>query len=235
MITLGLSMIFLMPNLYLKVGPADHGAAGDGDPVLGAARQADPRPDDDPGAFRIVSILLVIASVLYIVPQVYGLEAADQEYLGTCRASLISSENLALARPILWLSIALFGSRARVCSPGSSSCSAGPRIPPRGPPSRTRRSADHADLRSRFRRARFGTGPAPGRGQAPGSCSAGPFGAAPPCRASRSWSRNNSPANGRNQGRPSYGAGTSGNDSFDERRRRTAAQPLPDRASRAPS
>ena len=34
--------------------------------------------DDDPVAFRIVSLLLVAASALYIVPQIYGLEAADQ-------------------------------------------------------------------------------------------------------------------------------------------------------------
>ena len=34
--------------------------------------------DDDPQAFSIVSLLLVVASVLYIVPQIYGLEAADQ-------------------------------------------------------------------------------------------------------------------------------------------------------------
>ena len=38
-------------------------------------------PDDDAADFRLVA-LLVIASALYIVPQVYGMEAADQEYLG---------------------------------------------------------------------------------------------------------------------------------------------------------
>ena len=34
--------------------------------------------DDDPFAYRLTSVLLVVASVLYIVPQIYGLEAADQ-------------------------------------------------------------------------------------------------------------------------------------------------------------
>ena len=108
-ITLGLSMIFFMPNLYLK---------GEGLPITGPlasvvlfwalsvkiVRDA----DDDPAAFRLVSILLVVASVLYIVPQVYGMEAADQEYLGDLPSRLISTENLDLARPILWISIALF-------------------------------------------------------------------------------------------------------------------------------
>ena len=45
--------------------------------------------------------------------------------------------------------------------------------------------------------------------------------------ARRSWRRNHSPATGRNQGRPSYGAGTSGNVSAAERRRLAAGHPLP--------
>ena len=64
-------------------------------------------PDDNPSDFRLFSILLVIASVLYIVPQVYGMEAADQEYLGGLPNALISTGNIDLARPILWISLAL--------------------------------------------------------------------------------------------------------------------------------
>ena len=107
-ITLGLSMIFLMPNLYLKVGlPITAPIATIllfWALVVKLVRDA----DDDPAAFRLVSILMVGASVLYIVPQVYGLEAADQAYLGSLPSSLISSENLGLARPILWICLALF-------------------------------------------------------------------------------------------------------------------------------
>ena len=106
-ITLGLGLIFLMPNLYLKIGlPITAPLAT---VVLSWAllvklvRDA----DDDPGAFRLVSALLVLASVLYIVPQVYGLEAADQTYLGDLPNALTSTGNLAIARPILWLSIGL--------------------------------------------------------------------------------------------------------------------------------
>lgn len=108
-ITLGLSIIFLYPNLYLT---------GEGLPltapistvlllwvlVVKLVRDT----DEDPGAFRLASLLLVAASVLYIVPQIYGMEAADQEYLGDLPSTLISVSNLALARPILWLSIAAF-------------------------------------------------------------------------------------------------------------------------------
>jgi hypothetical protein len=56
-----------------------------------------------------VSVLLIVASVLYIVPQVYGMEAADQAYLGDLPKMLISVENLDVARPIFWVSLVLFG------------------------------------------------------------------------------------------------------------------------------
>ena len=36
------------------------------------------------------------------------MEAADQEYLGSLPSSLISSANLDVARPILWISLGLF-------------------------------------------------------------------------------------------------------------------------------
>ncbi len=107
-VTLGLSMIFLMPNLYLKVGlPITAPLATVvlfWALVIKLIRDA----DDDPAAFRLVSSLLIVASVLYIVPQVYGLEAADQAYLGSLPSTLISSENLDIARPILWISLGLF-------------------------------------------------------------------------------------------------------------------------------
>ena len=107
-ITLGLSMVFLMPNLYLKVGlPITAPLAAVvlfWALVVKLIRDA----DDDPTMFRLVSILLIVASGLYIVPQIYGLEAADQAYLGGLPAALTSTTNLDLARPILWISIGLF-------------------------------------------------------------------------------------------------------------------------------
>ena len=71
-------------------------------------------PDEDFAAFRLLSILLVVASVLYIVPQIYGLEAADQTNLGDIPSLLTSSTNLAVARPIFWVSLALFAISAGV-------------------------------------------------------------------------------------------------------------------------
>jgi len=109
-VTFGLSMIFFMPNLYLT---------GEGLPITAPlavvvlfwalAVKLVRDADDDPAAFRLVSVLLIVASVLYIVPQVYGIESADQEYLGDLPSKLISVENLDVAKPIFWASLVLFG------------------------------------------------------------------------------------------------------------------------------
>jgi hypothetical protein len=108
-ITLGLSMIFLFPNLYLVLGlPLTAPLATVvlfWALVVKLLRDA----DDDPVAFRWISLLLVVASVLYIVPQIYGLEAADQESLHDVSAFLTSTSNMAWARPIYWISLGLFG------------------------------------------------------------------------------------------------------------------------------
>jgi hypothetical protein len=107
-ITLGLSMLFLFPNLYLKLGLPITAPLATVVLFWALVFKLLRDADEDPVAFRIVSLLLVLASILYIVPQIYGLEAADQEYLGNLPSLLTSSTNEALARPILWGSIGLF-------------------------------------------------------------------------------------------------------------------------------
>ncbi|TAM61849.1 MAG: hypothetical protein EPN50_06885 [Chloroflexota bacterium] len=78
LLTLALSVIFLMPNLYIGLGlPLTSPLAA----VLlfwALVVKMIRDSDDDPAAFRLVSVLLAAASVLYIVPQIYGVEAADQ-------------------------------------------------------------------------------------------------------------------------------------------------------------
>ncbi len=108
-ITLCLSVVFLFPNVYLR---------GDGLGITAPLAvlvlfwatlvKLLRDPDDSPSDFRLQSGLLILASVLYIIPQVYGMEAADQG-LGDWSAALISVSNLAIARPILWITLALFG------------------------------------------------------------------------------------------------------------------------------
>jgi hypothetical protein len=107
-ITLGLGMLFFMPNLYFVQGLPITAPLSVLILFWALCVKIIGDPDEDPAAFRLFSILLVIASVLYIVPQIYGLEAADQAYLGDLPSMLVSSTNLAVARPLFWLSFGLF-------------------------------------------------------------------------------------------------------------------------------
>jgi hypothetical protein len=114
MITLALSAIFLFPNLYMS---PDLGL-----PItaplaalflfwaLAAKIVGD--ADDDARTFRIVSILLVIASMLYIIPQIFGVESGDQvgswnaiAGLGGIPHALIANANPSIAWPILNFSL----------------------------------------------------------------------------------------------------------------------------------
>jgi hypothetical protein len=116
-LTLALSAVFLFPNLYLS---ADLGV-----PItaplaalvlfwaLLAKLMGD--SDDDPKTFRIVSVLLVIASMLYIIPQIYGVEAHDQAgswnaiaNLGGIPGALVIGSDLTIPYLILNLSLAGF-------------------------------------------------------------------------------------------------------------------------------
>lgn len=107
-ITLGLGMLFFMPNLYFVQGLPITAPLSVLVLFWALCVKIIRDPDEDPAAFRLLSVLLVIASVLYIVPQIYGLEAADQAYLGDLPRLLVSSTNLAVARPLFWLTLGLF-------------------------------------------------------------------------------------------------------------------------------
>jgi hypothetical protein len=100
-VTLCLSIVFLFPNVYLR---------GDGLAITApiatlvlfwaALVKLVRDPDDSPSDFRLQSALLLIASILYIVPQVYGMEAKDQN-LGSWSTAMISTSNL-------WITLTLF-------------------------------------------------------------------------------------------------------------------------------
>jgi hypothetical protein len=115
--------VFLMPNLYIGLGlPLTAPLATIvlfWALIVKLTRDA----DDDPRAFRWFSILFVAASVLYIVPQIYGLESADQVDAlsgigldwtpGFLTAANADEGTInALAWPILGLSLALFAASA---------------------------------------------------------------------------------------------------------------------------
>ena len=118
-IVLAMSVIMLMPDLYIGLGLPLTGPLAVVLLLWALVVKLIRDADDDAGAFRLTSLLLVVASVLYIVPQIYGLEAADQvEWLDQFGLGWIPGALSAasgdppvvnpLAWPILYLSLALF-------------------------------------------------------------------------------------------------------------------------------
>ena len=122
-ITLALSAIFLFPNVYMSPDLGVPITAPLAALVLFWALLAKLTgdSDDDARSFRIVSILLVVASMLYIIPQIYGVEAGDQvdalnsiANLGGIPGALVSGSNPDVSYPILNLSLLGFAATGAV-------------------------------------------------------------------------------------------------------------------------
>jgi hypothetical protein len=122
-LTLALSAIFLFPNLYLSADLGVPITAPVAALVLFWALLAKLTgdADDDPKTFRIVSVLLVIASMLYIIPQIYGVEARDQvdslnaiANLGGIPGALVIGPDLTIPYAILNLSLLGFAATGAV-------------------------------------------------------------------------------------------------------------------------
>ena len=123
-VTFALSAIFLFPNVYMSADLGVPITAPLAALVLFWALLAKLTgdSDDDPRTFRIVSVLLVAASMLYIVPQVYGVEAGDQvdslnsfsTALGGIPGALVSGANPSVSYPILNLSLVGFAATGAV-------------------------------------------------------------------------------------------------------------------------
>ena len=123
LVTFTLSVVFLMPNLYIGLGLPVTAPLATVVLFWALIIKLTRDTDDDPMAFRTFSILLVVASALYIVPQIYGLESADQvEALAGVgldwMPDALSAANPdagtvnGLAWPILGLSLTLFAASA---------------------------------------------------------------------------------------------------------------------------
>jgi hypothetical protein len=122
-VTFALSVLFLFPNVYMSPDLGVPITAPLAALVLFWALLAKLTgdSDDEPGTFRIVSVLLVLASMLYIIPQIYGVEAADQvnawnsiANLGGIPAALVSGSNPDVSYPILNLSLLGFAATGAV-------------------------------------------------------------------------------------------------------------------------
>ena len=122
-VTLALSAIFLFPNVYMSPDLGVPITAPLAALVLFWALLAKLTgdSDDDARSFRIVSVLLVVASMLYIIPQIYGVEAGDQvdalnsiANLGGIPGALVSGSNPDVSYPILNLSLLGFAATGAV-------------------------------------------------------------------------------------------------------------------------
>ncbi|MGD0862800.1 MAG: hypothetical protein ABSA21_08550 [Candidatus Limnocylindrales bacterium] len=123
LVTFALSVIFLFPNVYMSADLGVPITAPLAALVLFWALLAKLTgdADDDARTFRIVSVLLVVASMLYIIPQVYGVEAGDQidslnaiANLGGIPNALVSGSNPGVSYPILNLSLLGFAATGAV-------------------------------------------------------------------------------------------------------------------------
>src|SRR5450759_2964518 len=122
-ITFALSAVFLFPNVYMSPDLGVPITAPLAALVLFWALLAKLTgdSDDDARTFRIVSVLLVVASMLYIIPQIYGVEAGDQvgawnsiANLGGIPGALVSGSNPDVSYPILNLSLLGFAATGSV-------------------------------------------------------------------------------------------------------------------------
>ncbi len=114
-LTLVLSAVFLFPNLYIGLDLPITAPLAALVLFWALLTKLTGDVDDDAAAFRRFSILLVVASALYIIPQIFGVEAGDQvdtwnsiAGLGWIPDALVSSSNASVAWPILNLSLAGF-------------------------------------------------------------------------------------------------------------------------------
>jgi hypothetical protein len=118
-ITLALSVVFLMPNLYIGLGLPLTAPLATVVLLWAMVVKLLRNADDDRRTFQLVSVLMVIASALYVVPQIYGLESADQvdalkgiglDWVPGALSAVGSDGTVnVLAWPILITSLVLFG------------------------------------------------------------------------------------------------------------------------------
>lgn len=101
LITLALGTILLFPGLFMAIPIPLLAPLGSLLLFWALVVKLFGDADDDPRAFRAISLLLVAGATLYFVSLLFGVEASDQEYLGSLPAFLVSATNPAWAGPVL--------------------------------------------------------------------------------------------------------------------------------------
>jgi small neutral amino acid transporter SnatA (MarC family) len=105
LLTFALSWIFFAPNLIGSMSFPITGPLSALLLLLALAVKLSRRADDDVAAYRLATVFLVLGAVLYFGALVFGVEAADQDYLAGFAQALTSNTNVTVAMAIMWASL----------------------------------------------------------------------------------------------------------------------------------
>lgn len=104
LLTFALGIVFFYPNLVKANALPLTGSLATALLLLALAVKVTRDADDNATDFRLTTWLLLISSALYLVPQVFGVESADQTALSAVSSFLTTKSNLEWAVPILYAS-----------------------------------------------------------------------------------------------------------------------------------
>ena len=104
LVTFAFGIVFFYPDLVKQDALPLTGSLATALLLAALAVKLTRDADDNAGDFRVTTVLMLLGSAFYLVPQVFGVEAADQKYLAPVNSFLTTNTNLAWAVPILYLS-----------------------------------------------------------------------------------------------------------------------------------
>jgi hypothetical protein len=104
LLTFALGIVFFYPNLVKANALPLTGSLATALLLVALAIKVTRDADDNARDFRLTTWLLLVSSALYLVPQVFGVESADQTALSGVSSFLTTSSNLDWAVPILYAS-----------------------------------------------------------------------------------------------------------------------------------
>ena len=105
LLTFALSFIFFNPNLVATMEFPITGPLATLLLFLAVTVKLARRTDDDVVAYRWTTAFLVLGATLYFIGMVFGIEAADVDYLSEFAGTMTSSSNQDLALGIMWVSL----------------------------------------------------------------------------------------------------------------------------------
>lgn len=106
LLTFALGWVFFMPNVVQNSDLPITGSLATLCLLLALAVKLSHRVDDDVTAYRFATAFLVIGSVLYYIPQIFAIEAADQPSLSGISTALTSSAHPTTALYLMWVAFA---------------------------------------------------------------------------------------------------------------------------------